>query len=113
MATRDRLRVHWADINPLVVRFTEGFRRRTEKKLNLLFGIQCDQASADLHRYFLRPGLEIGYEAKLDLPAPLALHLAKSRRVRDDVHRWRNEHSDRTLRSPTLRMIWWSLWRNI
>jgi hypothetical protein len=83
----DRLQVHCIDVNPLVVRFFEEFRRRPNKTLRLISGLRRDQLSSDFHEYHRNLGQKIGSESALDLPEQLDSHLAKSLTVREDIAR--------------------------
>ncbi len=87
MSTPERLLVNCVDVNPLVVRFFGEFSGRARKTLNLVSGLRRDQLSGEFHEYFRNLGRKLGDESALDLPAPLASHLAKSLRVREDIAR--------------------------
>ncbi len=83
----DSLQIHCVDVNPLVVRFLEGFPRRRNMTLNLISGLRRDQLSSDFQEYFRNLGRKIGRESPLDVPEALASHLTKSLTVRQEVAR--------------------------
>ncbi|PWU07684.1 MAG: hypothetical protein C5B51_09620 [Terriglobia bacterium] len=85
MSAPERMLVHSLDINPVVVRFLQGFPGRNKKTISLVSGLRRVQLSGDFQDYFRNLGRKIGEETALDLPAPLASHLGKSIVVRPDV----------------------------
>lgn len=87
MTVGEGVRVHSVDINPLVVRFFEGFPGSRKRILNMVSGLGRDQLSADFHDYFRNLGRKIGEESALSAPAPLTSHLTKAISVRSDLVR--------------------------